>query len=359
MHVLSASHPRRAKALHIMMKPKPITRWLVLISALLMIITYFVPVWQILMWAPQYPEGLEMKIWLYTLSGDYKIISGLNHYIGMKHIEVEMFPEFKYMVYVVGVLIAVGLLAVAVNRRLLIVIYPAFLLLAGIAGMVDFYQWGYDYGHNLDPTAPIVVPGMAYQPPLLGTKQLLNFTAYSGPDIGGFVFLVSGVLALGGVAIEFFLKKRSNVAAGIVSTLLVVSLASCTATPEPIVYGKDGCHTCKMIMMDNRFGTEIVTTKGKIYKFDDVNCMQRFIRSGTVTENDIAHILVTDFSNPGSLSDVHSAVFVRSPEIKSPMGSNIAAFASRETIPSEQREWKKLAQDWKNLDSHDENHGAN
>ena len=57
------------------------------------------------MWAPQYPEGLEMKIWINNLTGDVKIISALNHYIGMKHIEVSMFPEFKYMVYIVGFLL--------------------------------------------------------------------------------------------------------------------------------------------------------------------------------------------------------------------------------------------------------------
>jgi copper chaperone NosL len=88
-------------------------------SALLMISAYFVPLWQILMWAPQYPEGLEMKIWINNLSGDVKIISALNHYIGMKHIEVSMFPEFKYMVYIVGFIIAFGLLTARISLDLL------------------------------------------------------------------------------------------------------------------------------------------------------------------------------------------------------------------------------------------------
>ena len=343
------------------MKQKPITRWLIFVSALLMIISYFVPVWQILMWAPQYPEGLEMKIWLNTLSGDYKIISGLNHYIGMKHIAVEMFPEFKYMIYIVGALIAVGLLTAALNKRPMVIIYPGLLILAGVAGMVDFYQWGYDYGHNLDPTAPIVVPGMAYQPPLLGTKQLLNFTAYSGPDLGGFVFLVSGLLAIGAVVVEFYLKKKTPVLAGLSLALIITSMSSCSTGPEPIAYGKDGCHSCKMIMMDNRFGTEIVTKKGKIYKFDDINCMQRFLQSEAVHKNDVAHMLVTDFSNPGSLIDVHAAVFVHSSEIKSPMGSNIAAFKSAADIPSQKSEWVERTMAWKDLQSpghHHEDHAA-
>lgn len=176
-------------------------------AALLMISAYFVPLWQILMWAPQYPEGLEMKIWIDTLSGDVKIISALNHYIGMKHIEVEMFPEFGYMIYIVAVLIGVGLLAALWGKRLGLWIFAGLLVATGIAALVDFYLWGYDYGHNLDPTAAISIPGMSYQPPLIGTKQLLNFTAFSGPDIGGWIFMVSAVMAIGALVYEIYINR--------------------------------------------------------------------------------------------------------------------------------------------------------
>ena len=176
---------------------KPISRIIIALSAILMVSAYFIPLWQILMWAPQYPEGLEMKIWINNLSGDVKIISALNHYIGMKHIEVSMFPEFKYMIYIVGVLIGVGLLTALINKRPLLISYFILIIASGIAALIDFYLWGYDYGHNLDTTAPIVIPGMSYQPPLIGTKQLLNFTAYSGPDIGGWFFMGAGTLVIG------------------------------------------------------------------------------------------------------------------------------------------------------------------
>lgn len=190
------------------MKPiKRISRGVVAVAALLMISAYFVPLWQILMWAPQYPEGLEMKIWIDTLSGDVKIISALNHYIGMKHIEVEMFPEFGYMIYIVAVLIGVGLLAALWGKRLGLWIFAGLLVSAGIAALVDFYLWGYDYGHNLDPTAAISIPGMSYQPPLIGTKQLLNFTAFSGPDIGGWIFMVSAVMAIGALVYEIYINR--------------------------------------------------------------------------------------------------------------------------------------------------------
>lgn len=191
-----------------MQKLRPVTRITIAISALLLTSAYFVPLWQILMWAPQYPEGLEMKIWINDITGDVKIISALNHYIGMRHIDVSMFPEFKYMIYIVAFLIGVGLLAAIVNRRAALVTYAALLVVGGIAALVDFYLWGYDYGHNLDPNAPIVVPGMAYQPPVIGTKQLLNFTAFSGPDIGGWIFLVAGLLAIGALVYEIVLSRR-------------------------------------------------------------------------------------------------------------------------------------------------------
>jgi len=187
-----------------MKKVKPSTRIVIAIASLLMISAYYVPLWQILMWAPQYPEGLEMKIWIDDITGDVKIISALNHYIGMKHIEVSMFPEFTYMKYIVAALIGIGLLTSLVGRRFMLVSFATIIVATGIAALVDFYMWGYDYGHNLDPTAPIVVPGMSYQPPLIGTKQLLNFTAFSGPDIGSWIFVVVGLAIIGVLILEIF-----------------------------------------------------------------------------------------------------------------------------------------------------------
>jgi len=176
-----------------------------------MVSAFFVPLWQILMWAPQYPEGLEMKIWIDNLTGNVKLISALNHYIGMRPIEVSMFPEFGYMRYLVMSLIGIGVITALFRRRILLLVYAGSILALGIAALVDFYLWGYDYGHNLNPEAPIIVPGMSYQPPLIGTKQLLNFTAFSGPDIGGWIFIVAGILVFASIAYEIWvLKKRAK-----------------------------------------------------------------------------------------------------------------------------------------------------
>jgi len=111
------------------------------------------------------------------------------------------------MPYLLAGIILFGLIAAAVGRRFLVYSFFAVLIIAGIVGLVDFYLWGYDYGHNLDPTAAIKVPGMAYQPPLIGTKELLNFIAYSAPDIGGWILVVSGSVT-GFVAFREFRRKK-------------------------------------------------------------------------------------------------------------------------------------------------------
>ena len=92
-----------------MKKMSTISRIIIAIASLSLIVTYFVPVWFIYLIAPQYPEGLTMYIWLDKLSGQVEIINGLNHYIGMKHINADMFPEFNFIIYIVGFFILYGL----------------------------------------------------------------------------------------------------------------------------------------------------------------------------------------------------------------------------------------------------------
>ncbi len=159
------------------------------------------------MWAPQYPDWLVMKLWINNITGDVDIINGLNHYIGMKYIKVEMFPEFEYMPYILGGMIAYGLLTALVGRKFMLWGFLFILIAAGIAGMVDFYLWGYDYGHNLDPKAAIKVPGMSYQPPVIGSKELLNFIAYSAPDIGGWLMVVAGGGVIAALGIDWLKNK--------------------------------------------------------------------------------------------------------------------------------------------------------
>ncbi|MGD8426879.1 MAG: hypothetical protein PVH63_04560 [Balneolaceae bacterium] len=173
--------------------------WMAL-AALLLVLVYFFPIWSIQLHAPQYPEGIGMNIHINNVKGktdhDLQNINGLNHYIGMKHISAESIPELKIMPYIFGFMIVFGLFAAALGNRNVVKAWLIIFILLAIVGLVDFYLWEYNYGHNLNPDAPIKVPGMSYQPPLLGKKQLLNITAISLPHIGFFIALVS--MGLGG-----------------------------------------------------------------------------------------------------------------------------------------------------------------
>lgn len=184
------------------------------VAALLLIALYFLPIWSIQLHAPQYPEGIGMNIHINNVKGktdhDLQNINGLNHYIGMKHISKEAIPELKVMPYIFGFLIVFGLIAaVSGNRKLVWAWIITFILLA-IIGLIDFYIWEYNYGHHLNPNAPIKVPGMSYQPPLLGKKQLLNITAISLPHIGFYIALLS--MGMGGWVLWKSKKKKPALA---------------------------------------------------------------------------------------------------------------------------------------------------
>lgn len=186
-----------------------LTRVITFICGLLLIVVLFVPLWRIELSAPQYPEGLVMKMYPNKLGGNVDIINGLNHYIGMKTLHTEDFIEFTLLPYIIVFFVVFSLLVALVlkKRKWLIALLIMFILF-GVVAMVDFWRWEYNYGHNLNPDAAIVVPGMAYQPPLIGYKKLLNFGAYSVPDTGGWLFIAVGLLLLTAVIIEF--KKKSK-----------------------------------------------------------------------------------------------------------------------------------------------------
>ncbi len=169
------------------------------LASLLLILVYFFPLWGISMEAPQYPEGIGMNITVNDITGkephDLDNINGLNHYIGMKAITPDSIPELKIMPYIFAFLMVTGLMIALWGSRKWIIVWLGVFVLLAIAGLVDFYIWGYDYGHNLNPNAPIKVPGMTYQPPLIGSKQLLNINATSLPHIGFYVALLSMSIA--------------------------------------------------------------------------------------------------------------------------------------------------------------------
>ena len=320
-------------------------RAVIFLSALLMVLVLFFPMWQIQLTAPQYPEGLSLKIYPNKLGGDVEIVNGLNHYIGMKTLHTNDFIELTILPYCIIFFAALMLVTAIRNRKKMLYITSAAFLIFCIIAMVDFWKWEYDYGHNLNAEAPIQVPGMTYQPPLLGYKQLLNFGAFSIPDIGGWIFIAVALLLVLSVVIELLAAKKekqkraTHAVAAIV--FLSVFLTSCSSAPEPIQIGKEACSYCKMTISDARFGGEIVTTKGKVYKFDDMHCLAAFLKENNNTKNDIKEMYAVNFSGNHELikADENLLLF-KSDLLHSPMNGNIAAFNDSDSLAVLMKKYK-------------------
>ncbi|CAN5299557.1 hypothetical protein BH09BAC2_BH09BAC2_04430 [soil metagenome] len=306
---------------------------LLVMCAVAMAYAAFAPLWKIDLAAPQYPEGLGLLIYPSKLGGNVDIINGLNHYIGMKTLHADDFIEFKILPYLILFFAALFLAAALVRRKMFVNIVFGLFVLFGIIAMVDFWRWEYDYGHNLNPEAAIIVPGMAYQPPLIGYKQLLNFSAYSMPSTGGWIFVGCGLVLIFIIFFEWRRAKqfKTSKSVAVAALLLItVNITGCNSGSQPISYGKDQCENCKMAISDQRFACEIVSKKGRAYKFDDSKCLQAFYRSGKIDSGDIKKNYFTDFEAPHSLIECDYVYLLNSPNLRAPMGGSIAGFSKKE-----------------------------
>lgn len=319
-------------------------RILTLVASVMLGTMYVAPVWSVRLVAPQYPEGIGMYIKLHTIEGvkehDLDNINALNHYIGMKVIEPDAIPELQYMPWIVAGLIAAGVVVAAMGRRRLLAVWLGAFALLGAAGLYDFWRWSYDYGHNLDlEKAVIVVPDMSYQPPLIGTKVLLNFTATSLPSVGGLAAGVAFVLAAAALFVSYRRKPR-----GVAFLGTAIAASACAANPH-IAFGVDTCAECRMAIADRRFGAVLVTSTGKAFEFDSVDCLLKHLEGNTGLEARGAWVV--DASKPGTLIPAAKATFVRQGALRPPMGSTVA-FSSLEAarsttgITSETFEWRDL-----------------
>lgn len=169
-------------------------RVLIAVAGLAVLLALVLPIWWIYLWAPQYPGGLNVLIHSRDLTGDIQNVNILNHYIGMKPLSVEMFPEFTWLTPVLGALGGTLLLVALFGRGELLL--PAFLLLFAFDGYM-LYDLGatlHDWGHNLDPRAPMTVD--PFMPPVLGYKRIANFIVYSVPSWGGILVMLASALGV-------------------------------------------------------------------------------------------------------------------------------------------------------------------
>lgn len=183
-------------------------------GAFLILGLFLFPLWNITLEAPQYPDPIGMDIWINKITdhepNDIQNINLMNHYVGMKPIPEDM-KEFHIFPGVVMTMSVLGLILAFVGNRKLYLVWFIAMALLGTAGMYDFYLWEYDYGHNLSEHAAIkfTTPEgdpMAYQPPLIGNKTILNFVAKSWPATGAYFLFTGMLLSL----VAFFVSKNEK-----------------------------------------------------------------------------------------------------------------------------------------------------
>lgn len=189
-----------------------LSRLLLALASGLLLVALAMPLWRIQLKAPQYPEGLGMEIFAGTVRGatehDLQSINSLNHYIGMKAIEPDAIAELRVIPWLIAGLAAAGFVAAAVGRKSVTLVWLSSFALLGVVGLWDFYRWEFAYGHELDLEHAIIkVPGMTYQPPLIGSKQLLNFTASSWPSVGSLVIAIA--FGLGAISLLGAVRGRA------------------------------------------------------------------------------------------------------------------------------------------------------
>jgi hypothetical protein len=192
----------------------PLDLWprvLLVAGALALAPTYLFPLYNMTMFAPQYPEGLRLHIYSYKLDGgnqgqDIKEINVLNHYIGMRDLVAEDFTEFKWMPFVIGVFGLLMLRAAVLGKMSHLVDMAVLFAYFGAFSLWSFAYKMYSYGHSLDPKAAVRVEG--FTPPLFGYKKIANFEVYSYPDAGSYALVAATLLLLGALFVAWRQGRR-------------------------------------------------------------------------------------------------------------------------------------------------------
>lgn len=129
--------------------------------------------------------------------------------------------------------------------------------------------------------------------------------------------------------------------------VLGITLLSCQKNPEPIDYGRDECVHCKMVISDKKFGCELITQKGKIHKFDSIECLAAYYAGAAVPE--IHSMWTIDFSDPGSWIKADQAHYLRSMNLPSPMGMFLSSYGSREKAEAMKNQLEGDLMNWQDV----------
>ena len=188
-------------------------RSLMTLAAILVVAAHFLPLWNLTMFAPQYPDGLRLDIYSYALAGgnggqDVKEINVLNHYIGMRDLANDSFVEFQWMPFVIGA-IALLLLRAAVyaTAGALLDVTMLFVYFGAFSAWSFGYKL-YRYGHDLASDAAIKVA--PFMPPVFGYRQIANFEVYSYPRAGTYAMIAAMTLLVAALAWTWWRVRRAG-----------------------------------------------------------------------------------------------------------------------------------------------------
>lgn len=177
------------------------SRVLIFVAVVVLLPSFFFPLWNMSFYSNQYTDGLVMHIYSYQLEGgktpnrdDLREINSLNHYIGMRPLLESDFSEFTWVPLVVGLLMILALRAMVLGKMSNLVDVFVLFTYFGLFSMWSFYHRLYMYGHNLDPTASIKV--QPFTPPVFGSKQIANFMVNSFPGFASYLLFAFALLLL-------------------------------------------------------------------------------------------------------------------------------------------------------------------
>ena len=184
------------------------SRVCLVLAAVLVVTAHFFPLWNLTMFAPQYPDALRLDIFDHALVGgnggqDLKEINLLNHYIGMRDLVSKEFGEFKWMPFVIGAFALLFARTVVMGKMTHLVDSLVLYIYFGAFSLWSFGYKMWSYGHSLAPTAAVKVE--PFMPPMFGYKQLANFEVYSYPALGSYALGASAVL----LVLALFMAGRS------------------------------------------------------------------------------------------------------------------------------------------------------
>jgi hypothetical protein len=195
---------------------RPRARWLIALAVVPLLLSLLQPLWRMHFGAPQYPDGLDLYVYAYTIEGgneghDIPEINVLNHYVGMRPLDPAAFADLDFIPFAIGALVLLALRVAAIGD------VRALVDLAVLTGYFGLFSFGrfvymlYTYGHHLDPKAPIRMEG--FMPPVIGTQEVGNFVVSSLPGAGSALIGLFALIVVAAAAWHLLvLPQRSRAA---------------------------------------------------------------------------------------------------------------------------------------------------